>query len=74
MPVIEKIEHLVDEEILGSVDFRIGSGEIRVKANNHLIYLNDGYTEDDSKIEAVYHGVVAFIIWYNANVKPEKKN
>jgi hypothetical protein len=76
MPVVEKIERLCTKE--RPIDVRIQGGMVGVyvfipnstPTEYEYIYQENGYSENDSKIESVWLAMIAFIKWYNQNQKP----
>ncbi len=60
MPVVEKIENFHPYQ-----DFIIGGNRAILESYSSVEELYSGIFDGDSKIEATYKAVIAFIGWYN---------
>jgi hypothetical protein len=80
MPVVEKLDRLdisnlnlknancIHTEIAGShIKICIREHHTGTDYDYHFIYFKNGYSDNDSKIEAIWIAVVEFIKWYNKN-------
>ena len=80
MPVVEKIESLPKDNHHGKFGVHISSNTCSIQGTNlhkaiknlseyGAVYMSDPNAIFNTKIESTWYNVVAFIKWYNENIK-----